>query len=147
MKKTNIIKGVVAFSILALLGGGIIAAHAASGGGLVSRVFNKIGKQINNQKGNRGRQPVELTAAQKAARQTEMAAVNAALSAGDYNAWVTAVKAQNANNPVLSKITADNFSRYVEANKLRVQADAIMKELGINQPGMGGFGPGRGQWF
>jgi len=79
-------------------------------------------------------------------------AVNAALEAGDYTAWVAAEKAINENCPTLEKINANNFNRYVEAWKLRQQADSIMEELGIGRGddmgrssrGMrGDFGPGR----
>jgi hypothetical protein len=78
-----------------------------------------------------------------AEQKTKMDAVTAALTASDYNAWVAAEKAANANSPLLTKITADNFSRYVEAYNLQKQATAIMTELGISGGnGMGGRGHG-----
>jgi hypothetical protein len=80
--------------------------------------------------------------ADMATRKAKADAVNAALEAGDYNAWVTAEKAVNENSPILSKITADNFSKYSEAYKLRKQADSILTELGVNDHGDKGFGPG-----
>jgi hypothetical protein len=81
-------------------------------------------------------------------RLTKMDAVKAALDAGNYNAWVTATKALNPNCPNLQKITADNFSKYVEANKLREQADSIFKELGVNGGGFGERGEmKRGEGF
>lgn len=79
-------------------------------------------------------------------RQKKMDAIRSAVTAGDYNAWVTAVKAINEKNPDLSKINADNFSRYAEASKLRDQADSIFKELGVNGGGMM-RGEGRGVMF
>lgn len=95
-----------------------------------------------------------LTTEQKAAMEAKQAemkvkfeAVQAAITAGDYQAWVTAQKALDENCPILSKITADNFSRYIESYKLRQQAEAIDKELGIERGGQFGemgFGPGRG---
>jgi hypothetical protein len=93
--------------------------------------------------------------AKMAEQKTKMDAVTAALEAnsgsGDYNAWAIAEKAMNANSPLLTKITADNFSQYVQAHNLQKQADDIMTKLGINrgsdmngfEHGMrGGFGPG-----
>jgi hypothetical protein len=75
-------------------------------------------------------------------------AVNAALDNSDYNAWVQAV---GTGAPILSKINADNFSKYVQAYNLEKQARQIMADLGINDgkgEGMGmgmGFGGGRGR--
>ena len=60
-----------------------------------------------------------------------MAAVNAALTNGDYTAWVAAETALSPNAPILQKITAANFSSYSDAYKLRVQADTILKGLGL----------------
>ena len=80
-----------------------------------------------------------------AAQKVKIDAVKAALEAGDYTAWVTAEKTVNENSPVLTKINANNFSRYVEAWKLRQQADGIMQELGVgdgNRGDMGGRGHG-----
>jgi len=78
-------------------------------------------------------------------REAKMAAVKQALNTSDYSAWLAAEKAVDANSPLLTKITSDNFSKYVEANNLREQADAIMKDLGLDNNGGQGFGgPGRG---
>lgn len=97
----------------------------------------------------------ELTAEQKTALETrkaemdaKFAAIEAALLKGDYNAWVTAQKALDADCPLLEKITALNFPRYVEANNLRLQADKIMEELGLTGEQFshrGGQGKGLGQ--
>jgi hypothetical protein len=73
-----------------------------------------------------------------AAQKVKNEAVKIALEAGDYNAWVTAVKAVNENSSILEKITSSNFSKYVEANKLREQADTILKDLGVDGPEMDG---------
>jgi len=79
-----------------------------------------------------------LTEAQKTEINTKAEAVRTALTKGDYTAWMTAEKAINANAPILTKITADNFNKFAEAHRLREQADAIMKELGLNEgPGLG----------
>jgi hypothetical protein len=82
--------------------------------------------------------------ADMAARQVKMDAVKTALTSGDYNAWVAAEKAVDEKCPLLDKINAGNFSKLVEANKLRQQADTIMKELGIDQMGDRGDKGGRG---
>lgn len=131
----NLTKGAIALSVLTILGGGIMAASAAT----------TTTDQTDKADRGRGHGPAkmaELTDAQKAEMKAKFDAVKTALESGDYNAWVTAQKAVDENCPLLSKITADNFSKYVEASKLRNQADSIMKDLGIDQPGMGGFGPG-----
>ncbi len=81
--------------------------------------------------------------AKMAQRKTEMDAVTAALTAGNYTDWVTAEKVINTNSPILTKITADNFSQYVQAYNLQKQADAIFTQLGVGRGGdMGGFGHG-----
>lgn len=83
--------------------------------------------------------------AERADRQAKADAVKAALDAGDYNAWVTAVKTLDEDSSLLEKITADNFSRYAEAHDLRQQANTIMTELGLDGPGQGGDScPGMG---
>jgi len=79
-----------------------------------------------------------LTAAQKTAMAAKKAAIDAALTANDYNAWVTAV---GPNAPILKKITATNFSSYVQLYNLRVQEQALATQLGLtgaNGSGMGG---------
>ena len=76
---------------------------------------------------------------------TERDAVQAALTANDYNAWVTAVKAIDPSAPILSKINTGNFAKLVEANGDTQKAKAIYTELGIQGGGgMYGFGGCRG---
>jgi len=95
-------------------------------------------------------QRVRPTAAEMEAKQAEMektrAAVEAAMAANNYEAWVKAV---GATHPWVSKITKDNFPKLVEAHNLRQQADQIMTDLGIEKgigEGQGfGFGMGRGE--
>lgn len=65
-------------------------------------------------------------------------AVEQALTNNDYSAWKAAV---GPNNPILSKITADNFSKYVEARNLmkvgkKAEAQKIFQDLGLNRPVM-----------
>lgn len=84
--------------------------------------------------------------ANRAERDTKEKAISAALEAGSYDTWVTAVKAMDSQSPILEKITSSNFSRYAEAYKLKAQSDTIMTELGLGR-GMDSFGPGRGDDF
>ncbi|MEI7620595.1 MAG: hypothetical protein WCJ57_03435 [Candidatus Falkowbacteria bacterium] len=144
MKINNLTKGIVALSVVLVLGGGILAASAAT---------TTQNNKMENGKGKghgQGLNRPELTETQKVEMDAKQAAVKAALETRNYSAWVTAEKAINDNCPLLSKITADNFGKYAEAAKLRAQADSIMKDLGIDGPGMGGshlggFGKGEGR--
>ncbi len=133
MKMKNLTKGIIALSVVSMLGAGVLAASAAT-----STDTTKLGQG----RGREMNRPAALTEAQKTEMDAKMAAVKAAIASGDYNAWVTAKKAINNNCPELTKITADNFSKYVEATKLRDQADSIMKDLGIDRPEMRGRGMG-----
>ena len=63
------------------------------------------------------------------------AKLDAAMDAGDYNAWKEIVD----DKPIASQVTADNFAKFVEAHNLREEgkheeAKAIMDELGIKPP-------------
>ncbi len=134
MNKKKVI--IVAASLMALViaGGVATSVFAAEDSSLgIGKFFGK----------GHGQNFPEMTETQKAEIETEIDAVNAAIEAGDYNAWVAAVKAVNENCPTLEKINPDNFSRYVEARKLSDDAEAIFKELGIDGRGAmlgGGMG-------
>ncbi len=141
--KKKAILGLGALS-LALLTAGTVSAAANTNTSTTASVKN-------NQSAMARKGRPELTTEQKAAMEakrseveTKMTAVRAAITAGDYNAWVTAQKAIDEDCPLLTKITADNFSRYTEAQKLREQAMAIDKELGIEDLGRGGHERGMG---
>lgn len=142
MKKSNLVKSIAALSLITMIGGGIIAAQAASNNANTStnNLFNGRGngKNIENR--------VKLTDEQIADRQTKMDAVRTALTNNDYSAWVAAVTALNANSPLLEKITLSNFTSFVKAHELREEANTIMKELGIENEGigMGMGGQGKG---
>lgn len=93
-------------------------------------------------------------------------AIDAAIEAGNYDEWKKLMEemvpenAGGKTNPLLEKITKDNFARFAEMHKLQEeakdkldQAATIAKELGLpERPGMGGphmmmkgdFGPGKG---
>jgi len=197
MKKKYIATGLLALSVLAVTAGASTVS-AAGFNAKTSSLFNKFNMHSQVE--------ASLTADQKAALKTKMDAVNAALAAGDYNAWVTAETALNAKSPLLTKITAttfpayaakyqaqvakqtdqknkiaavnaaitagnysawvtaetalnaksnlltkitaDNFGQYTQAISLQKQAQTIMTNLGLNGKGMGereeGFGMGRG---
>jgi hypothetical protein len=83
-------------------------------------------------------------ATRKSEMETRKTAVEAALAANDYNAWVLA---EGANAPILKTINATNFSRFVEAHNLRQQANAIMTELGVTKGEGRGEGMGMGGHF
>ena len=143
----NLTKGAVAFSVLSIMASGALMASAASETAVVAS---------NGKAGIRGLhlgnkvKPVELTDVQKKEMDAKRAAVEAALKASDYNAWVAAEKAINENCPLLAQINASNFAKFAEAMNLHTQADLILKDLGLEGQGMmmgrgmGGFGPGRG---
>lgn len=136
-KKKYFISGLAVLSVLA------ITAGASS----VMAADTSANSLIDKFKIRHGQERQELTDDQKAEIKTKIEAVKSALEAGDYNAWVAAQKAINEDCPMLDKITSDNFSKYVEANNLRKQADNIMKDLGINDMGRGdmdGLGLGNG---
>jgi hypothetical protein len=90
----------------------------------------------------RGNERPALTEAQKAEIEAKKTAEEAALKAGNYSAWVTAV---GSDCPMLEKINASNFSRYVELYNLREQERTIMTELGIEKENGHGLGKGMGR--
>lgn len=75
----------------------------------------------------------ERTAFQKE-QEAKRQAVEAAVNANDYEAWV---KAAGDDCPMSDKINKDNFSKFAEAHRLRQSADKIMEELGIEKMGRG----------
>lgn len=77
--------------------------------------------------------------AKRAEMDAKMTAVNAALDAGDYNAWV---KAMPTGAPILTKINESNFPKFAEAHKLNEQARVIYKDLGVDKPERGFGRPG-----
>jgi len=141
---------------IGIFGLAVLTVLALTAGTAMAATTTKSAKvKAANQTGNEVRQrPAELTDAQKVEMEarrsemkTKMTAVQTAIAAGDYDAWVIAQTALDENCPLLTKITKDNFGRYLESVKLRQQAEAIDQELGI-QPGFGhpgGFGHGQGQ--
>lgn len=131
---------------LALMAGGVAAADAA--------VNRMAGKGLQDGSGQGYGQMANLTAEEKVAWETERAAhraemetkrtaARAAVASGDYEAWKIAV---GEDHPFVSKITAENFARFVEAHQNIEEAEAIFAELGLEgAPGMGGMGKGQGR--
>jgi hypothetical protein len=81
--------------------------------------------------------------ANQATMEAKRTAVEAAITAGDYDAWVTA---EGANSPLVAKVTKENFPKFVEAHNLMTQAHTILTGIGLEDgtgKGMGmGFGGG-----
>lgn len=122
MKNKYLIVGISSLAVLAAAAGITTQVSAAAP---TTRQY------ANHSMTARAKHPV-FTAAQIAARKTEMTAIKTALTNSDYNAWVTAVKAKNPKSLLLTKITATNFNQYVQANNLEMQAENIFKTLGVN---------------
>jgi len=144
LKKSQIALGLAALTIVSTIGiasttmaAGTVTGTNASPTSTAAHL--KLNKNINHKK-------VPLTAAQIAAMTAKKAAVSAAISANDYNAWVTAV---GPNAPILKQVTAANFSTYVQAynlevqaNALEVQAHTLMTGIGVKGEGFGMMGMG-----
>ena len=132
---------------LALMAGGVVVADAAANKAATRGVQDGSGQGY-------GRMMTDLTAeervtwesdreAHRVEMETKHVAVQAAVASGSYEAWKLAV---GEDHPFASKITAENFSRFVEAHQNVDEARAIFAELGIEgAPGMGGMGKGEGR--
>lgn len=157
MKKDNLLKGAAVLGALALMAGGVVAADAA-----VNNSTNAgSNTSVNAEWGGRGGRGFEnslngLSAEEKAAKiaereanreanraamETRHAAVEAALSAGDYDAWVSA---EGTSSPLVSKVNKDNFSQFVEAHNLMEQARTILSNIGVDANVGHGLGLGLG---
>jgi hypothetical protein len=143
MKKSNkIILTIAVFALLAVVGGGIMSASAATNSTTGKSGFHPFGFLGKNKTITADQKAAfdEKIKAEQTAQTAKQAAIDAAIAAGDYNAWVKAV---GDKCPLLKKITAANFSQYVQAENLMKQARAIYLQLGINQgegAGKGGLG-------
>lgn len=75
-----------------------------------------------------------------AEKQAKYDAVQKAINANDYNAWLDAV---GKDSPIAKQITSDKFATFIEAHKLMNQAQEKFKSIGLEK-GMGmGMGLGR----
>jgi hypothetical protein len=134
IKKKFIISSAIALIILGAAGGANSSVMAADNNGAGDGLFRMF----------RGGPKLELTDAQKADMKAKTDAINTALDANDYNAWVVAVTAVNIKSPLLTKINSGNFSTYAGAEKQIEQAKATLAGLGVGGPEMGGRGMGFG---
>lgn len=174
MKNKKIIIPALLFALTAASVSPFISAQAATtntanGTSTIQRMKNFAG--IKGKKLNKTPKTTytaaEITAL-KAAQGVKVAAVNAALESGNYDAWVTAVAAlrvnPNANvkaidnheakvEAITAKITRENFPKLVEAYNLEKQLQAKLTELGLNKNDENGkgmmpmFGMGLGMGF
>jgi hypothetical protein len=145
INKSQAALGLAALVVISTVG----MASVTLASGKTTSVANKtVGSTTEHfGRGNgRGMEMKNLTEAEKTAKQAEMTAKRTAeetaLKANDYNLWVTAV---GVNSPILQKINATNFSRYVELYNLRQQEKTIATELGLNNGEGHGMGMGRGE--
>jgi len=137
MKKNILLTGaVLSITAAAAIFGLLSKSEAASLSGVTSKA-----KMAFEQRVKPTQAEMETMRAEQVKKQE---AVQAAISSGNYDAWVLAV---GDDCPYLDKITKDNFSKLVEAQNLRVQADKIMTDLGIEKRmGEGhGFGMMKGE--
>lgn len=154
MKRKNILAAsALSLASIALAAGFAFSAYAQD--------TNTVTAE-NRVRGQRFQINTEMSAEQKAdfeAKRTEReqemevkrAAMQTAVNSGNYDTWVSAVKAQMGEDaPILEKVTADNFAQFVEAHQLMVQAQEKFKAIGLDEGmgmGMGqkmGHGQGRG---
>ena len=79
-------------------------------------------------------------------REQERAGIEAAIAAGDYEAWKTAVGNTPHGEQLLAVITEGNFARYAEMETYMTKARTIATELGLEGNGKGnGYGRGMGR--
>lgn len=138
--KKNFLTGLIALAIVALSAGAVITVNAAANKPFLN------GKMGGQARAAWAEDKAPLTAEQKTALEakradrqkmdaTKKAAIQAAISNNDYQAWLTAV---GANSYLATKVTATNFSQYVQAYNLNTQAynlkqqaNKILLDLGI----------------
>ncbi|MCX6740696.1 MAG: hypothetical protein NTZ49_05740 [Candidatus Parcubacteria bacterium] len=143
MKQNKIISlGAVAIALIAVIGmaGASYAASAVSQDNTVVKAA--ITDEMRSSK--------KEMDAKRAEMETKMKAIESALAANDYNAWVTAV---GADSDEAKKVTADKFSLLIQAYNLEQEAKAkfdqakqIRENLGLTGPESGKkFGPHKGR--
>jgi len=87
----------------------------------------------------------EIKTAMESKMTQQRAALDAAISAGDYDAWKTAIENTPQGQQLTSVITEANYAKYAEMESYRMKAKAIATELGLEGKGMGkGLGRGMG---
>jgi hypothetical protein len=143
MKKQDLlIKGMASLVALVAVAGIATASFAFNGNGISDnedprgRGYKMSGMTEEERAGW-----LENMEAERSVVEERRQAIEAALEAGDYNAWLEAV---GDNCPMAERINEGNFSKLMEAHNLREQARGIMEELGVER-GMsrnGGMGHG-----
>ena len=142
LKKSHIALGLAALTIVSTIGisSATLAANTVDGinaNATSTAAHLKFNKGFNHNKDAN-------SAAQLTALTAKKIAVEAAIKANDYNAWVTAV---GSNAPILQKINATNFSSFVQAYNLEQQANAIKTSLGLKGEPWGMLGMGNGHMY
>ena len=107
MKKSTVFLGILAITM---------AATAAVG----TTVWAANGKGMMNRRANAPK--TQLTAAQSADLQAKEKAVQDALAAGNYNAYVSAVQALNASKPVMTSAQFQALVTQQAARKAKMDA-------------------------
>ena len=123
--------------------GGLRMGNATStmstGSGMDSAMKNVKGKmQGKGMMGGNATSTMMTSSSHSEAMDSYRKAVDAAIQAGDYTAWKSALSLLPANGhmgDMISGITKDNFSKFVEMHKLTAQADAMRKDLGLGMHG------------
>ncbi len=148
--KSIITASALSLASIALAAGFAFSAYAQTAD--TTEVSANTGTTISDKLGFRtgGRNnQTNLTDAQKAEinqeREARRAAMQTAVNSGNYDTWVTTVKAQMGDNaPILSQVTADNFAQYADAHRLMEQAREKLSAIGISNGEGKGMGMGRG---
>lgn len=139
MTKNNLVKGLMALSVLALVSGTALSAQAATTDTSTSTRALRFKHSQTVQSGLASRTKTDRTqkkvlTAEETQKRTEMlakrTAINTALTNSDYQAWLTAV---GSTSDMAKKITADNFPKLAQAYNLRLQSETIMKDLGLGK--------------
>ena len=122
----------------AVLAGGIGSAAAFGGGmrGDRANLTDDQKAQIESANGDREQMRTIMDSIREenqAQRETERAAVDAAIAANDYMAFRTAV---SEKSPV-ANITEEQFPLVAEMHTLQKRMDEIRTELGVEMPGKG----------
>ena len=123
------------FVILATIGGIALSAGAASSDTFSPGKFMSFGGKFRSEEQKEEFQA--KIAERKAEMEARREAINAAIGAGDYNAWL---KVTREDCLLTEKINEDNFPRFMEAHQKMQEAQTIMEELGIERGGLGHFG-------
>lgn len=139
-KKTIISASVLSLAVIVMAAGFAFNAYAqttnvSTGANLGFRAehFGPNTNLTDTQKAE-----LEARRAEMAATRTEhQAAMQTAINSGNYETWAQAVKDQMGDKaPILSQVTATNFSQFVEAHNLMAQAQEKFATMGIDR----GFG-------